>query len=239
MAAPQALRLPADFFTSFKPMPSEYQDHFAILYVKLFPNPMDGIYGLGMVTRSFSSQKDMDEYLGKLVTDGRWNPDGAFLPVQTGMPFMITTDEKFSKEVQNIETDADGVRKLAQLNDKERQLKQQTAKEIREKIDELKHEGQTEVPGETPIANTADHESLEYYTMQRVKATYLANFLKKIDERKRDATSGLKKAMLEIERLDETHSDYVNQWAELHRAEMKKQGLPDSAAMFGPSITFD
>ena len=230
------LRLPADFFSSFTPMPEEYQHHYTILYLKLFPKPLDGIHGLGMVTRSFVAKKDMEDYLDRLVKDGRWDPKDTFLPVTTGTPFFVTQREDFAEEVQNIQTDDDGVRKLAEINDREKQLRQKTRKEIDDKVKELKAEGQH---GDNALSRTADRDSLAYYTEQRVKATYLVNLLRNIEEKKKQGSAGIKSALSEMKRLDAIHPTYAKEWEATYREEMTRQGIPADAAMFGPSISFD
>ena len=156
---------------------------------------------------TFESSKIIREIDSKYPI--RIAPVGAWVP--------LTDEQAFVQEQLDVRMDADEV----QLRDeamKEKMAEQRRIKrELNEREDELKREGDI----------YDDTSSLKYYAMRRVTEKTLMESRDRQINQLESSKKTLKKVQKELKKLEQGHSEYIDQWIDKYNIERRKAGIPD------------
>lgn len=167
---------------------------------KLFPKPVNDVYGFLKFRGAFNTIDDFDNHAKMIIqtVDSKHK----IIPFHQGHWLPITTNPKFFAEEMEV-SDKDKLSDIYREKDNtETKKEKQKVKEIEERRKALVEESKRE---------KADTDSLRYYAEKVMQLENINDWLSNLRKRKRDLINGLSNAKNEIARLDETHPDYQEQ----------------------------
>nr|QBK86290.1 MAG: uncharacterized protein LCMAC102_00850 [Marseillevirus LCMAC102] len=139
----------------------------------------------------------------------RLAPTGAWVP--------ITDEDAFTKEFLDVRMKDDEIH-LRDQGVKEKESEQRRmAREIREREDELRDEGDI----------YDDKKSLKYYSMRRVTELRLGETIEYKLREVESLRKTLRKVQKELKRIEGDCGDYKNEWLNCYNVERRKTGIPD------------
>lgn len=174
--------------------------NYGLFSFKLFPKPVDGVYGLLKFRGAFNTESDFMAH-SKFIIQSVDSKHKIF-PYPQGTWFPITDNEKYARETIEV-SDKDKLSDIYnEKNKEEAQKEKQAMKSIDERRKLLMEESKREKP---------DTESLRYYSEKVMQVEQINEWLENLRKRKRDLTNALVKSKSEIDRLNTEHPEYREQ----------------------------
>lgn len=172
-------------------------------------------YGFFKLRGNWASEEQARDQASKIIRE----KDSRYIILQApvGHWVPITDQTAFCKDVHDVKTSKDDMA-LHDTAKKEKMAEQKALmREIREREEELKQGGDI----------YDDPESLTYYSMRRVTEMRLTESRDKQRNQLEALEETLRKVRKELKTLEQTHSEYKDQWIERYNEERRKGGIPD------------
>jgi hypothetical protein len=183
----------------------------------------DGIYGMAKIRGVYATEEEANERAEFLIknVDSYHEIYHSFV----GRPFPITTSDKFSIEIKNIDIRKKTTDIICEdILDKKRKEKQEM-KEIADKEKKLLEESKRAI-------NNEPQDVFEEYITENVKRAQLIwtfqETKKKLDQMK----DTFKSATLKIRELNELHPDFQDKYKDKYMEARRESGIPDDNDSF-------
>jgi vacuolar-type H+-ATPase subunit I/STV1 len=171
--------------------------NYGLFSFKLFPKPVDGVYGFLKFRGAFNTEDDFMRHSKYIIQSV--DSKHKIFPYPQGHWFPITIEERFAKETVEV-SDKDTLSNIYNEKEKDEANKQREAmKSIEDRRKMLMEESKREKP---------DTESLRYYAEKVMQVEQINDWLENLRKRKRDLTNALAKSKEEIDRLNMEHPEY-------------------------------
>jgi len=183
----------------------------------------DGIYGMAKIRGIYATEEEANERAEFLIknVDSYHEIFHSFV----GRPFPITTSDKFSLEIKNIDIRKKTTDIICEdILDKKRKEKQEM-KEIADKEKKLLEESKRAI-------NNEPQDVFEEYITENVKRAQLIwtfqETKKKLDQMKET----FKSATLKIRELNDLHPDFQDKYKDKYMEARRESGIPDDNDSF-------
>lgn len=178
----------------------------------------DGIYGMIKCRGTFNTEEDMDRRSEQIIRD----VDSCHMLYQgyTGKPFPLTTDEKYCREIKEIDI-KDQMKEIIRQDMKSQKEKDENEqKEKEERRQELLKRIEDEKKG-TP-------DMLELYTQLRVKRANMIFSIVDMDMQRKKQVDALRECIKDISTMDDKYPTYQTQFEDKYKQACDDVGIQNN-----------
>jgi hypothetical protein len=215
---PKVEKLPVD--------PPIAGQNYGLFSFKFLPKPINGVYGFLKFRGSFNDEDQWTRHAKYLIRSV--DSKHKIWPFEQGKWMPITTNEEYAKDTLEV-AQKDEIKKIFnnQDNDDQKEGKQKV-KEVKDRERKLLEESKRTV---------ADTDSLDYYAQKVMSMQQLTSWLDTVRKRKRDMLKAFAMAKADIDKVEKTHPEYVDQVGEKIKTIKREIGLDENAPLDKASLS--
>jgi hypothetical protein len=183
----------------------------------------DGIFGMAKIRGVYATPDESNERAEFLIRNVDSYHD--IYHTYVGRPFPITTSEKYSNEIKNIDIRKKTTDIICEdILDKKRKEKREM-EEIAEKEKKLLAESKKAI-------NNEPMDEFEEYITENVKRAQLIWTYRETQKKMIQMKESFKNATIRISELDSTNPDYSNKYKDKYMEARRESGIPDDNDSF-------